>query len=334
MKNSIRQEAALVYQKRRQDNEERSLQKIRLIYKQHPKLEQIDHKIILENIRIASKIVTDGKERISSEKKDALISERGEYLRKNQIPKDFDQPIYNCKQCKDTGMVSEPDLHHCDCYQQTISPILLKHSNMGNISEYSFDCFSLSLFSDQPSPNRYGSEISPRKQMEGIHAMTRKFIINGASKETKNLFFIGKPGTGKTFLSACVANEWIRFGRSVLYLSSPELFDQLSVHRIMENTYTPDPERWEKSRLQYEHIMHCELLILDDFGTEVAGANRQPDLLAVLNTRLDAGRKMIISTNLDIKNIYEIYDERILSRIYGHFTVLKFYGEDIRHLNR
>jgi DNA replication protein DnaC len=170
--------------------------------------------------------------------------------------------------------------------------------------------------------------------MDGIRKVAMNFVEHFGEEETKNMFFLGKPGTGKTFLSGCIANDLINRGKSVLYLSSPELYEKITEYRVLSNAFSPDPERFEMSSETYHSILQCDLFILDDLGTETIHANRQPELLNILNHRLNMNKKIIISTNLDTASLSSLYDERVLSRIFGNFSVLRFFGEDLRHTVR
>ncbi len=322
------------YQDRRAKNAQRTQDCIDNTYRLHPRLKEIDQQLIQENAAIAIQIIQDGLSRQDSPKKRLLEEQRNGYLHENEIPFDFDILQYTCPKCRDTGFVFTSVKEHCQCYHQFLIPLLLKDSNFKNLSKYTFPQFNLSYFSDDPDPKTYQSAESPRKQMENIWEASKKFILHFEEENAKNLFFIGKPGTGKTFLSGCIANELLIQGKSVLYLSSPELFESITEYRMLSNSFTPDPERFEKATRIYQCILECDLLIMDDLGTETIHANRQPELLNILNYRMNSNKKMIISTNLDLAKLLMLYDERVLSRIYGSFEMLRFFGKDLRHVIR
>lgn len=322
------------YQSRRDSNAQKSRDRITWTYERYPELKEIDRSIMQENANIAIQIIKDGIPREDSHEKSSLLLQRKEYMSRYNIPCDFDMPLYDCDACHDTGVVNGPENSMCSCYHQLLIPLLLKNSNFKNIAKYSFSQFDLSLFSDTPDPKRYQSSESPRKQINGIHNATKHFLENFDDEATRNLFFLGSPGTGKTFLSGCVANELFMNGRSVLYLSSPELYERITEFRMLSNSFSPDPERFEKASSIYQSILNCDLFIMDDLGTETIHSNRQPELLNILNHRIGYNKKMIISTNLDAAGLSNLYDERVLSRIYGNFSVLRFFGDDLRHIKR
>ena len=334
MKYEIGKIIAQEYQQRRSRNLQKGQDDIDSIYRTHPKLLDIDRNVIVENALNAMSIMKDGVLREDSEKKNRLLAERKAYLVEHQIPGGFDGPRYSCPLCHDTGYLIANPKEYCACYQQLLIPLLLKNSNFKNLSKYRFSQFNLSLFSDESDPKRYQSVLSPRKQMEGIRNAASAFVDHFAAENTRSLFFLGKPGTGKTFMSGCIANELLIQGKSVLYFSSPELFENITEFRTLSNSFAPDPERFENAARIYQCILDCDLFILDDLGTETIHANRQPELLNIMNHRMDSNKKMIISTNLEASSLSALYDERVLSRIYGGFSVWKFFGSDLRHAIR
>ena len=334
MKYEIGKIIAQEYQQRRARSLQKNQDDIDTVYRLHPRLKDIDRQMIVENAIQAMSIMKDGVPREDSEKKNQLLTERKAYLTAHRIPEDYDSPKYSCSLCHDTGYLPTHPKEFCSCYQQLLIPLLLKNSNFKNLSKYHFSQFDLSLFSDESDPKRYQSVISPRKQMEGIRNAAAAFVDHFETENTRSLFFLGKPGTGKTFLSGCIANELLMKGKSVLYFSSPELFENITEYRTLSNSFAPDPERFENASRIYQCILDCDLFILDDLGTETIHANRQPELLNIMNHRMDSNRKMIISTNLEASSLSSLYDERVLSRIYGGFSVWKFFGSDLRHAVR
>ncbi len=322
------------YKNLRSENEIRTEKKLADIYINHPKLKELDFSIARENAKIAMEIAADGVFRKNSHMKDELMKRKDIYIRESGIPQDYENPGFNCNKCKDTGIIESDNLNVCDCYKKEAYPILVKKCNFPNVEKYLFDKINISLFSDEPDMKKYRTEASPLKNIIGISKISEKFAESIKSESTKNLFFIGKPGTGKTFISGCTAHKAILNGYSVYYLSAPSFFEKMSNYRVMSNSFSPDPERYDTASQDYLFILNCDLLIIDDLGTETPNANRQPDLLNILNHRTNLNRKMAISTNLEINNLSSMFDERVMSRIYGEFTVLRFIGEDLRHKKR
>ena len=327
---------AMEYQDRRTRNVQRTQDAIDAVYRLHPALQAIDRQMMLENAAIAMQIMQDGQFRPDSPRKNELMQQRSLYLSTHQIPMDFDAVQCTCSICHDTGFVrngaSSGRTDYCSCYNQLVIPLLFKNSNFKNVAKYDFAQFNLSYFSDQPDPKRYQSADSPRKHMMEIRYKAQYFLDHFEENRTRSLFLMGRPGTGKTFLSGCIANELLAKGKSVLYLSSPELFEKLTEFRMLSNSFSPDPERFENATRIYQCILECDLLILDDLGTETIHENRQPELLHIINHRTDSNKKMIISSNLDAPSLSALYDERVLSRIYGSCDAVKIFGEDLRHV--
>ena len=180
-----------------------------------------------------------------------------------------------------------------------------------------FSAFRLDYYPEQIDRN-YG--VSPRTIMEKTLRICRQYadaFVPGAA----NLLFVGGTGLGKTFLSACIANEVTEKGHSVCYESAPRLFSKLE-----KNRFDPD----ELSRQDAESISGCDLLIIDDLGTEMPGNFVTAALYSLVNDRLMAGKSTIISTNLLAQEIAQRYSPQIASRLQGNFKGLTFVGDDIR----
>ena len=159
--------------------------------------------------------------------------------------------------------------------------------------------------------------------MVKIKKLAENFVENFDNSDTKNLLFCGSTGLGKTFLSTCIANELIKNGKSVLYVSASTLFDEIIDYKFGKT----------KSNIM-ESCLSADLLIIDDLGTETLNPLKQTEIFNVINSRLlnQNGKitKTIISTNLSLQQIYETYEERISSRIIGNYDACLFFGEDIR----
>ena len=148
-------------------------------------------------------------------------------------------------------------------------------------------------------------------------------FIENFKQDYHNLLFYGTVGTGKSFLSGCIANELIQGGYSVIYFSALNFFERLAFYSF---------DAKEKAALHqfYEDIYGCDLLVIDDLGTETANAFVNSQLFACLNERQLRRKAMIISTNLNLGELQERYSDRIFSRLTSHFTFCKLTGADIR----
>ena len=231
---------------------------------------------------------------------------------------------YECDNCKDTGRVIINGVEkYCSCFIQKLVDRTYKQYNMLKINEENFNTFDIGFYSDKVDKEKYKSDISPRENIMKIKKMAEKFCENIEDKDQKNLLFVGNTGTGKTFLSNCIAYDLINKGYTVLYQTAPMLMDM-----AMEAKYSA--EKRNTNKLKYESIFNVDLLIIDDLGTETLNNNRFTELFNIINTRLLKNKKTIISTNLMLNELSEEYDERVMSRLIGNYIICKFIGDDIR----
>lgn len=190
------------------------------------------------------------------------------------------------------------------------------------VSKFSFikisDRFELDYYSSNFIDRLTGK--SSLETMKNNVAVCRQFI-NNFDAEPGNLLFYGSTGVGKTFLSNCIARELIERAYSVIYFTVAELFEVSA-----RNTFGKDPEAQDVN----EYVIDCDLLIIDDLGTELANSFTNSRLFTYLNERILRQKATIISTNLSLDDIKSIYSERIFSRISSNYTMLRFVGDDIR----
>ncbi len=231
----------------------------------------------------------------------------------------------------DTGFIETgPVQEKCVCYKQQLLDCLFSKSNLSLTKTENFQTFDESYYPDIVDEERYGIRISPRENIRQIKEHCMEFIENFSSPDMKNLYFCGPTGTGKTFMSNCIAMELMERETTVLYMTAPVLFSITSEYR--QRFFKEDGYRDET----YDNLQNVELLIIDDLGTEALTAARYAEFLTILNTRhannLTRPCKTLISTNIELKRLREHYDERVVSRIIGSFDMFKFVGEDIRSI--
>ena len=207
----------------------------------------------------------------------------------------------------------------CTCRQELCRKELTKELSLLACGEQFFEDFHLEYYPDTVDP-KFG--VSPRTIMARTLETCRKYAQT-FTPASGNLLFNGGTGLGKTFLSACIAREVAQNGYCVAYDSAQHLFTKLE-----RNRFAPD----ETSRLEVDKLENCDLLILDDLGTELTGQFVIAALYSLVNDRLLAGKPMIISTNLNIAEIQKRYSPQIASRLQGSFQLLPFAGQDIRVL--
>lgn len=330
MLKKVEKEISSIYFQRRADAMERSHEQALYYQDKFSELREIEDEITRENVALALFALKDDPLVGHQSRLEDLNKSREAILDKHSIPWNYDQPTYQCSNCQDTGYDRQRSDNKCLCYHELLVPILREGSNFPGLDKYIFSNFNPGLFSDIKDQERYRSDRSPRAQMLAIKAEAEKFIRNFDLIEGNGLFFIGSPGTGKTFLAGCIANELLDQGKWLVYTTSPEMFGAINEYRIIINSFNPDKIRLEKASNFYDSLMSCDLLIIDDLGTEVHNPKSQPELLQLLNTRNARGLKSLITSNLDSMDLMNFYDERVISRIYGNFAVYSFFGDDLR----
>lgn len=293
-----------------------------------PELKDIDNKISSLSISMSKSIINASSNKTLDEfetELQDLKSMKIKILNKNNISVNDLEPNFECNICKDTGFtIQNGSSIMCNCLKQKLIDLAYLQSNISNAITDTFENFNLSLYSNEENKELYGTSISPRKNMDFIKNLSLNFIKNFDNPKSKNLLFTGNTGLGKTFLSNCIANQLIKDGKTVLYQTSPLLFDMLIDYKFGKDNVSQEA---------YQNIFNVDLLVIDDLGTESLNSLKHSEIFTILNTRLlnqNKITKTIISTNLSLNELYKLYDERILSRIVGGYDICKFFGEDIR----
>ena len=247
------------------------------------------------------------------EKKSQLLSGLG--LSENDL-----LPRYTCPDCKDTGFIGT---EKCHCLRQAEIDLLYTQSNLKKVlSAENFQTFSLDYYEKEINPLIEMSNFDyMRKVVSQCYQYARNFSSGSA-----NIIFTGNAGVGKSFLTHCIAAEVLNGCNSVMSLTAVELFEKIAERRrSFEDEDLPSDA---------DYIMDCDLLIIDDLGSETVTQYRVSQFFYCLNERLVNQKPTIISTNLAINQLREIYTERIASRIIANFTVYPIYGRDIRFLKK
>ena len=308
------------------------------IYEKEPRVLEIDEKIKKIGMEISKSIIfidDDAKRenavRDLNSQIDELKNEKSKLLSSMGIDEEYLVPNFKCKICEDTGIVgSVTGAKNCSCFRQKLIDYTYNQSQIYNIDKENFDAFDESIFSDVVDEKAYNSQKSPRENILLIKNIAIKFVENFDYADTKNLLFTGGTGLGKTFLSNCIAKAMLDKGKTVLYQTSGRLMDLVMDYR------KGDSENFDAS--QYEELFNVDLLIIDDLGTENMTEARRSELFNILNTRLlnsaKKHTKTVISTNKDLKELVNYYDQRIVSRILGNFEICRFFGRDLRLSNR
>lgn len=225
------------------------------------------------------------------------------------LPENYLEPLYTCQDCKDTGYI---DGEKCHCFKQAIITLLYEQSNIREmLQNENFQTLSYEYY-DGEDLQRFKNAVT-----------TCQNFIKNFSSNYQNLLFYGKVGTGKSFLSNCVAKELIESGYSVIYFSAAGLFDLLAKHSF-DNTNKEDLQE------HYANLYQCDLLIIDDLGTELTNQFISTQLFPLLNERHLRRKATLISTNLSLAELRERYSDRIFSRITNFYELCKLAGPDIR----
>ena len=227
------------------------------------------------------------------------------------------EPQYTCKRCEDTGYV---DGRICSCYRSLLKQIAYENLNrISPLTLSSFEDFSLLYYSDVS----VNGERSDREQMRNIYDFCRRYADN-FKKDSGNLFFTGATGLGKTHLSLAIAAEAINKGFGVVYGTAQTFALSLERERFTRTE--------ESGGDTLDLLNDCDLLIIDDMGTEMGTAFTVSALYNLINNRLMAHRPMIVNTNLLPDELKKRYSPAVASRLLGEFKQLRFFGDDIRML--
>jgi DNA replication protein DnaC len=287
-------------------------------YAQIPRLKEIDlqlrHSMALaaRNVFAGGGQVREAMDKIRQENL-SLQQERAALIEAHFGPGYLDEvPV--CDRCGGSGYVGSA---MCECLRELCRQEQKKELTFLNVGRESFDQFRLDYYPDREDP-KFGVNI--RTIMEKTYQTCRRYAQN-FSERSNNLLFSGDTGLGKTFLSACIARTVADNGYSVMYESAGHLFANLERAKFSGD---------EQARKESDRYFVCDLLIVDDLGTEMPGQFTTTALYGLINDRLLAGKPTIISTNLTIEEFEKRYNRQIASRLRGSYVRVPFLGEDIR----
>ena len=318
--NEVVRKARAELASRKADHESRTLARLHDAYAKVPRIREIDI-LLRKSMALAMQTVfqtgSDAKVAMEEVKQAnlSLQAEKKALIEANFGPGYLDEtPI--CPKCGGSGYIGS---YMCQCLRELCRQQQEKEVALLANDGQHFGAFRLDYYSDRPDPK---TGISPRAIMARGYDICRDYAEH-FSPVSGNLLFNGGTGLGKTFLSACIAREVAAKGYSVAYETASHLFSKLEKHR-----FHPDEETAE----QVKRLNECDLLIIDDLGTELPGQFVTAALYTLVNDRLLAGKPMLISTNLTMDEVAKRYSPQIRSRLEGNFQLLHFMGQDIRVL--
>ena len=300
------------------DRESENLRHLAEAYRRVPRLKEIDLRLRQTMAKAAQAVFASGgdvQQAMAQAKNEnlALQMERQELIAANFEPGYLDdEPI--CEHCGGTGYIGSS---MCECLRELCRQEQKRELTFLNVGKESFDQFRLEYYPDRVDP-RQGVNI--RALMEKTYQICRRYAYD-FSERSENLLFSGGTGLGKTFLSACIARTVADRGYSVCYETASHLFTKLERAKFNGD---------EEARRDSEKFTACDLLIVDDLGTEMGGQFTTSALYGLINDRILAGKATIISTNLNSEDLEKRYSAAIASRLRGNFRRIAFMGEDIR----
>lgn len=289
-------------------------------YDRYPRLQEIDRRLRQTMTNLIATTLRQGedpKEAVMAIRDENLALQREKEWILDSEELDYESPI--CGICGGSGYMGA---NMCSCLLELCRQEQKKElANLLGNGRETFDTFRLDFYSDEPDPSAGG--FSPRRIMQSNLNFCRKYAVNfGPGSE--NLLFVGAPGLGKTFLSACIARQVADRGYSVVYETAITLFSDFEAEKFNQTS--------EEYRGLSRRYMECDLLIIDDLGTEMTTQFIISTLYHIINTRMMENRGTIISTNVLDNALEKKYSPQIASRITGNYRLIKFMGQDIRRI--
>ena len=321
---------AMVQRRAQKEQREAEQEQLRqTLYQTLPRLREIDRQLRQTMFLVLKDAVAAGKDPTAAmsairEQNRALQEEQRQILLKNGYAADALDDTPACSLCGDTGYRgAEP----CQCLKTLYTQEQIRElSKLLHLGQQSFDTFSLDVYSTQVWPEK---GISPRENMDLIYEICLGYARKFGNYYFNNLFLSGGPGLGKTFLSACIAKEVSQRGFSVVYDTAPQILAQFEAQK-----FSKEPLEGEAAEAELRRYLHCDLLIVDDWGTELTTPFAQSAFYTLINRRLGDAYHTVINSNLSLEAVQRRYSAPIYSRIAGEYRTLTFFGEDIRQQRR
>ena len=285
------------------------------VYLKEPRFDEIDRAMRETGASIAITALSGDKDKLSKlrDKTKALTAEKTVLLEKYNVPKLTPE----CDLCSDTGYVHGKI---CECIKKEASMVIINElSKEMPLGDCTFENFDLNYYSKEENENG----VSPFKRVSTVYNVCREYVKGFCPERSPNLLFLGETGLGKTHLTMAIVYEVAKKGYLPVYGSAENLCTML------------DNERFAGEGRPFNNAaLNCDLLVIDDLGTEFATNLTKTTLYNLINTRLLTKKPTIINTNLTIREIEERYTPRVASRLIGSYEAYKFLGRDIRQIKR
>ena len=307
-----------VYDERQREDRRNLEIRRQAAFKKLPELKALEDFVRSESIK-TFRLMRDGDKEKLKELKSSIEDvqkKKKDILRQNGVSEDYLEMRYVCRDCNDTGFINGKK---CHCFKEMQMKFLYQQSNIDEIvKKENFDHFDINRY-DSKTPLLKDGKTN-RDYMKENYDFLMQWIKDFDEKKG-SILFTGGTGTGKTFLINCIAKALMDSYHSIIYLTSTDFFDSMS------KTMKKDDDDQEEIQ---EAIFDCDLLIIDDLGTELSNRYTTSKLFHVLNKRLVLHKSVIISTNLGLNMIRDLYTERVSSRIFSEYTIIPLYGNDQR----
>lgn len=310
------QKISRIYEERRLNNDYQLMHRKEEVYRKIPSYRALDQQIADLSMECSRALINGADDMDPQARLAALRSrildlrlEKKKLLEENGYPRDYLEPIFVCSKCRDTGFIEG---EKCSCFKQYEVSYLYESSNLQDIlAKNNFSLLSRHYYTAPEALDQFD------KAVENSHLFIENF-----GQEYKNMIFYGTVGTGKSFLSGCIAKELLDRGVSILYFSAIQMFQSL-----LNASYSND-----KSELThlYDTLFSSDLLIIDDLGSEHVTDYTRAQLFQILNERGLRQKPFLLSTNLDLQQLREFYQERIFSRLIDNTYICHLSGPDIR----
>lgn len=291
------------------------------VYQLIPAIREIDEEIPHISVMSAKRMVMDPAydcKKVLADQIRELTLEKRSLLVAGGFPEDYLDHIYDCPVCKDTGYVGD---QMCTCLKKRLTQVRYERSNLMEILDReNFSTFRTNYYSAE---RKSREQLSPLENIEQVLDQCWSFVDLFDDVPGQNLLIYGPAGVGKTFLSHCIAKELLDRDKSVIYLTSHQFFEKLA-----DYTFRRD----EENEHILEDFLDCELLIIDDLGTELHNNFVNSQLFLCVNERILRRKSTVINTNLSLSQLSQTYSERVFSRMVQSYRMINIYGEDIRIL--